>query len=146
MQPTQNRHRRSLYQRRRSSADRIVQSSRTLCGRKHGQGKLGVKRVAIPTNGNAGEALAAYGKRAGMEVFVFCPADTPEVNVREIAAQGAKVWRVNGLINDCGRIVGQGKEAMNWFLSPRLKSRIASKVRRRWAWNWPSSSIGPCPT
>ncbi len=83
--------------------------------------ELGVTRVAIPTNGNAGAALAAYGKRAGMEVFDFCPADTPEVNVREIAAQGAKVWRVNGLINDCGRIVGQGKEAMNWFDFSTLK-------------------------
>ncbi len=91
--------------------------------------ELGVTRVAIPTNGNAGAALAAYGKRAGMEVFVFCPADTPEVNVREIAAQGAKVWRVNGLINDCGRIVGQGKEAMNWFDFSTLKEpyRIEGK-------------------
>ena len=91
--------------------------------------ELGVTRVAIPTNGNAGAALAAYGKRAGMEVFVFCPADTPEVNVREIAAQGAKVWRVNGLINECGRIVGQGKEAMNWFDFSTLKEpyRIEGK-------------------
>ncbi len=91
--------------------------------------ELGVRRVAIPTNGNAGAALAAYGKRAGMEVFVFCPADTPEVNVREIAAQGAKVWRVNGLINDCGRIVGQGKEAMGWFDFSTLKEpyRIEGK-------------------
>ncbi len=91
--------------------------------------ELGVTRVAIPTNGNAGAALAAYGRRAGMEVFVFCPADTPEVNVREIAAQGAKVWRVNGLINDCGRIVGQGKEAMNWFDFSTLKEpyRIEGK-------------------
>src|SRR5205823_5194487 len=72
--------------------------------------ELGVKRIALPTNGNAGAALAAYATRAGIETYVFCPADTPEVNVREIGAQGAKVWRVNGLINDCGRIVGQGKE------------------------------------
>jgi threonine synthase len=91
--------------------------------------ELGVKRVAIPTNGNAGAALAAYGKRAGMEVYAFCPADTPEVNVREIAAQGAKVYRVNGLINDCGRIVGQGKEAMGWFDFSTLKEpyRIEGK-------------------
>jgi threonine synthase len=91
--------------------------------------ELGVKRVAIPTNGNAGAALAAYGKRAGMEVFVFCPADTPEVNVREIAAQRAKVFRVNGLINDCGRIVGQGKEPMQWFDFSTLKEpyRIEGK-------------------
>ena len=77
--------------------------------------ELKIPKVAMPTNGNAGAALAAYASRAPIEAYVFCPEDTPEINVREIAAQGAKVWRVNGLINDCGRIVGQGKEAMGWF-------------------------------
>lgn len=91
--------------------------------------ELGVTRIAMPTNGNAGAALAAYGSRAGLETFVFCPADTPEVNVREIALQGAKVWRVNGLINDCGKIVGAGKEAMHWFDVSTLKEpyRIEGK-------------------
>ncbi len=91
--------------------------------------ELGIRRVAMPTNGNAGAALAAYATRAGMESYVFCPADTPEINVREIAAQGAEVWRVNGLINDCGRIVGEGKEAMNWFDISTLKEpyRIEGK-------------------
>jgi len=83
--------------------------------------ELGVRRVAMPTNGNAGAAMAAYASRAGMESFVFCPEDTPEVNVREIALQGAKVWRVNGLINDCGKIVGEGKQAMGWFDLSTLK-------------------------
>ncbi len=83
----------------------------------------------MPTNGNAGAALAAYGSRAGMETYVFCPEDTPEVNVREIALQGAKVWRVNGLINDCGKIVGEGKETMGWFDVSTLKEpyRIEGK-------------------
>lgn len=91
--------------------------------------ELGVKRMALPTNGNAGAALAAYATRAGIETYVFCPADTPEVNVREIGAQGAKVWRVNGLINDCGKIVGGGKEPMNWFDLSTLKEpyRIEGK-------------------
>jgi threonine synthase len=91
--------------------------------------ELGVKRLAMPTNGNAGAALAAYGSRAGMEVFVFCPADTPEVNVREIALQGAHVWRVNGLINDCGKIVADGAEEMGWFDVSTLKEpyRIEGK-------------------
>jgi len=65
--------------------------------------ELGVTRMAMPTNGNAGAALAAYASRCGIETFVFCPEDTPDVNVREIALQGAKVWKVNGLINDCGK-------------------------------------------
>ncbi|NNC91351.1 MAG: threonine synthase, partial [Acidimicrobiia bacterium] len=91
--------------------------------------ELGVRRVAMPTNGNAGAALAAYGSRAGMEVYVFCPADTPEVNVREIALLGARVWRVNGLINDCEKIVGAGKEEMGWFDFSTLKEpyRIEGK-------------------
>jgi threonine synthase len=91
--------------------------------------ELGVKRIAMPTNGNAGAAAAAYASRAGIESFIFCPDDTPEVNVREIAAQGAKVWRVNGLINDCGKIVGQGKSAMGWFDFSTLKEpyRIEGK-------------------
>lgn len=91
--------------------------------------ELGIERVAMPTNGNAGAALAAYASRAGIESYVFCPADTPEINVREIAAQGANVWRVNGLINDCGRIVGAGKETMNWFDFSTLKEpyRIEGK-------------------
>lgn len=91
--------------------------------------ELGVRRIALPTNGNAGAALAAYATRAAIESFVFCPDDTPEINVREIAAQGAKVWRVNGLIHDCGRIVGQGKEVMRWFDMSTLKEpyRIEGK-------------------
>ena len=91
--------------------------------------ELGVTRMAMPTNGNAGAALAAYCSRAGMESYVFCPEDTPDVNVREIALQGAKTWRVNGLINDCGRIVGEGKEQMAWFDTSTLKEpyRIEGK-------------------
>lgn len=91
--------------------------------------ELGITKIAMPTNGNAGAALAAYATRAGIESFVFCPADTPEINIREIELQGARVWRVNGLINDCGRIVAEGKEKMGWFDLSTLKEpyRIAGK-------------------
>jgi threonine synthase len=91
--------------------------------------ELGVTRMAMPTNGNAGAALAAYCSRAGIETFVFCPDDTPEVNVNEIAYQGARVWQVNGLINDCGKIVGEGKDSMGWFDVSTLKEpyRIEGK-------------------
>jgi threonine synthase len=91
--------------------------------------ELGVKRLAMPTNGNAGAAMAAYAARAGMDAFVFCPDDTPQVNVREIAAQRAKVWLVNGLINDCGRIVSEGRQRMGWFDVSTLKEpyRIEGK-------------------
>ncbi|MEM7010859.1 MAG: threonine synthase [Verrucomicrobiota bacterium] len=91
--------------------------------------EFGLQRLAMPTNGNAGAAMAAYATRAGMESFVLCPEDTPEVNVREIAAQGAKVWKVNGLINDCGKIVAENKEKEGWFDVSTLKEpyRIEGK-------------------
>lgn len=91
--------------------------------------ELGVTRMAMPTNGNAGAALAAYCSRAGIETFVFCPEDTPRVNVEEIAFQGAKTFLANGYINDCGRIVGEGKESMGWFDTSTLKEpyRIEGK-------------------
>jgi threonine synthase len=91
--------------------------------------ELGVTTIAMPTNGNAGAAAAAYAARAGIEAVIFCPDDTPEINVREIAAQGARVWRVNGLIDDCGKLVGAGKEARGWFDLSTLKEpyRIEGK-------------------
>jgi threonine synthase len=90
---------------------------------------LGIKHMAMPTNGNAGAALAAYASRAGIGTTVFCPEDTPEVNVSEIALQGAKVYRVNGLIDDCGKIVAEGREKAGWFDVSTLKEpyRIEGK-------------------
>ncbi len=90
---------------------------------------LGIKHMAMPTNGNAGAALAAYATRAGIKTTIFCPEDTPEVNVSEIALQGATVYRVNGLIDDCGKIVGEGKSKVGWFDTSTLKEpyRIEGK-------------------
>ncbi len=91
--------------------------------------ELGVTTIAMPTNGNAGAAAAAYAALAGIEAVIFCPEDTPEINVREIAAQGARVYRVNGLIDDCGKLVAAGKEANGWFDLSTLKEpyRIEGK-------------------
>lgn len=82
---------------------------------------LGVKRLALPTAGNAGGAAAAYGARAGIETFVFMPEDTPGVNQMEAAQFGARAYRVNGLINDCGKIVGALKDKTGWFDLSTLK-------------------------
>jgi threonine synthase len=82
---------------------------------------LGLQSLAIPTAGNAGGALAAYGARAGLEVFVFMPQDTPVVNQLEAYLAGAKVFLVNGLINDCGRLVREGAAATGWFDMSTLK-------------------------
>jgi threonine synthase len=91
--------------------------------------EFGIKRIAMPTNGNAGAALSAYCTKAGIESYVLCPSDTPDINVCETALQGAKVYRVNGLINDCGKLVGDNKEAMHWFDCSTLKEpyRIEGK-------------------
>jgi threonine synthase len=91
--------------------------------------RFGVRRVALPSAGNAGGAAAAYGARAGMEVFVFVPDDTPVINQYECALAGARIFLVNGLITDCGRIVREGKDRLGWFDLSTLKEpyRIEGK-------------------
>ncbi len=91
--------------------------------------ELGLSHLAMPTNGNAGAAMAAYASQAGLRTTIFCPDDTPEINVSEIELQGAAVYKVNGLINDCGKIVGAGKESPGWFDVSTLKEpyRIEGK-------------------
>jgi threonine synthase len=90
---------------------------------------FGLKHLAMPSNGNAGAALAAYASRAGIRATVLCPHDTPEINLSEIALQGAAVYRVNGLIDDCGKLVGQGRDVTGWFDVSTLKEpyRIEGK-------------------
>jgi threonine synthase len=90
---------------------------------------FGIQHMAMPTNGNAGAALAAYATRTRIKTTIFCPEDTPEVNVSEMALQGASVYRVNGLIDDCGKIVAAGKEKAGWFDASTLKEpyRIEGK-------------------
>jgi len=75
----------------------------------------------MPTNGNAGAALAAYGARAGIDTLVICPAETPDLNIRETAAYGAEVIVADGQIDECGRIVGEGAAAGLWFDGSTLK-------------------------
>src|SRR5262249_12327591 len=71
---------------------------------------LGVKKVAIPTAGNAGGAMAAYAAAAGMEAYVFMPCDTPIANRIECQQLGARVTLIDGLITDCGAEVARRKE------------------------------------
>jgi threonine synthase len=112
---------------------------------------LGVKRVALPTAGNAGGAAAAYAARAGLECFVFMPHDTPVVNQFEPNLYGAKAFRVNGLINDCGKIVKDGAELMGWFDLSTLKEpyRIEGKktmgleLAEQMGWSLPDTIFYP---
>jgi threonine synthase len=112
---------------------------------------FGVTRVAIPTAGNAGGAMAAYAARAGMEAYVFMPADTPAINQFEAQLFGAKVFLVDGLITDCGKIVRAGIEPMGWFDVSTLKEpyRIEGKktmgleLAEQFAWKLPDVILYP---
>jgi threonine synthase len=83
--------------------------------------ELGVKKVAVPSAGNAAGAMAAYAAKAGMEAHIFMPSDTPQANIVECRQTGAHVTLIDGLITDCGRVVGERKEAEGWFDVSTLK-------------------------
>jgi threonine synthase len=83
--------------------------------------QFGIERIAMPTNGNAGAALAAYGARAGIKTIVICPAETPLINVTETAAYGARVYVADGQIDECGALVGKGAAEGLWFDYSTLK-------------------------
>jgi threonine synthase len=112
---------------------------------------FGVKRIAIPTNGNAGAALAAYAARAGMQSLIICPAETPDINVRETAAYGAEVVVADGQIDECGRIVGEGAAAGRWFDCSTLKEpyRLEGKkvmgleLAEQFGWELPDAIFYP---
>ena len=91
--------------------------------------ELGLKKLAVPSAGNAAGALAAYAARAGLEAHIFMPSDTPRANVIECEQTGAQVTLMDGLITDCGAEVGRRKEAEGWFDVSTLKEpyRIEGK-------------------
>jgi threonine synthase len=90
---------------------------------------LGVTKVALPSAGNAAGAAAAYAARAGMECTIFVPEDTPPANIVESDVMGARVFLVNGLISDCGKLVKEGTARFGWFDLSTLKEpfRIEGK-------------------
>ncbi len=114
--------------------------------------KLGLQKLAIPSAGNAASALAAYGAAAGMESHIFMPRDVPQANFIECKAFGAQVTLVDGLISDCGRIVGERKAAEGWFEVSTLKEpyRIEGKktmgyeVVEQFGWEVPDVILYPC--
>lgn len=111
----------------------------------------GAKKLAIPTAGNAGGALAAYTAACGLPAVVFMPLDTPLAFVAECRSCGAEVELVDGLISDCGRIVGARKEAEGWFEVSTLKEpyRIEGKktlgyeLAEQMDWSLPDVVIYP---
>jgi threonine synthase len=113
--------------------------------------ELGVRRVAIPTAGNAGGALAAYAARAGLEAFVFMPSDTPAANRGEAALFGARAFLVDGLITDCAALVQAGTARMGWFDLSTLKEpyRLEGKktmgfeLAEQFEWELPDAILYP---
>ena len=114
--------------------------------------ELGIKKVAIPSAGNAAGAMAAYAAAAGLEAHIFMPKDVPQSNYIECKATGAHVTLVNGLISDCGRIVSERKAAEGWFEVSTLKEpyRIEGKktmgyeLAEQMRWVLPDVIFYPC--
>ncbi|HJZ82459.1 MAG TPA: threonine synthase [Pyrinomonadaceae bacterium] len=113
--------------------------------------ELGVKKLAVPSAGNAAGALAAYAASAGMEAHIFMPRDTPRANVIECEQTGARVTLMEGLITDCGAEVGRRKAAEGWFDVSTLKEpyRIEGKktmgyeLAEQFDWQLPDVIIYP---
>jgi threonine synthase len=82
---------------------------------------LGAEKLAVPSAGNAGGALAAYAARAGLEAHIFMPRDTPRANIIECRELGADVTLIDGLITDCGAEIARRKEKEGWFNMSTLK-------------------------
>ncbi|HKU66598.1 MAG TPA: threonine synthase [Candidatus Baltobacteraceae bacterium] len=91
--------------------------------------ELGIRRFAMPTNGNAGGAWSAYAARAGMQAYIVMPRSAPAINRLECAMTGAHLWLVEGLIGDAGRIVGKAVAQHGLFDASTLKEpyRIEGK-------------------
>jgi threonine synthase len=113
--------------------------------------ELGVKKVAIPSAGNAGGSLSAYAARAGIEAHVFMPKDTPLANQIETQQYGAQLTLVDGLITDCGRLIAERKTAEGWFDVSTLKEpyRVEGKktmgyeIAEQLNWSLPDVIIYP---
>jgi len=113
--------------------------------------ELGVTKAAIPSAGNAGGSFAAYAARAGIEAHVFMPRDTPIANQIEVQQYGARLTLIDGLINDCGRIIAEQKSAEGWFDISTLKEpyRVEGKktmgyeIAEQLDWHLPDVIIYP---
>ena len=112
---------------------------------------LGAKKLAVPSAGNAGGALAAYAARAGLEAHVFMPRDTPPANIIECRELGAHVTLIDGLITDCGAEITRRKEKEGWFDLSTLKEpyriegkkTLAYEIAEQLDWKLPDVILYP---
>ncbi len=113
--------------------------------------ELGIKVLAMPTNGNAGGAWAAYCAKAGIKAVIVMPKDAPIIHRKEVAITGASLFLVNGLISDAGRIVNRAVAEYGWFDASTLKEpyRIEGKktmgleLAEQFGWEMPDVIIYP---
>lgn len=113
--------------------------------------ELGIKTLAMPTNGNAGAAWATYGAKAGIHSVIVMPKDAPEITRNECAITGAKLFLVDGLISDAGKIVARGVKKHGWFDVSTLKEpyRIEGKktmgleIAEQFNWEVPDVILYP---
>ncbi len=111
----------------------------------------GLKKLAVPSAGNAAGALAAYAAAGGLEAHIFMPKDVPFANYVEAVLYGAKITLVDGLISDCGRMVAEGKEKEGWFDISTLKEpfRVEGKktmgyeLVEQLGWEYPAAVFYP---
>jgi threonine synthase len=111
----------------------------------------GLRKLAVPSAGNAAGALAAYAAAAGMEAHIFMPRDVPFANYVEAVAYGAQVTLVNGLISDCARMVAERKQQEGWFDMSTLKEpfRVEGKktmgyeLVEQLGWEYPDAVFYP---
>ena len=142
---------RNLYIKEESSNPTGSFKARGLCAAVSMARELGIRKLAIPSAGNAAGAMAAYGAHAGLESFIFMPADTPVANIREAEVFGAHVTLVKGLITDCGKIVAERKANEGWYDVSTLKEpyRIEGKktmgyeVAEQFGWELPDVILYP---
>ena len=83
--------------------------------------EFGIEKLCMPSNGNAGAALASYATRAGLKSLVYCPADTPRINIDETRFCGAEVVEIDGYIDDCGKLLAERASEEGWFDVSTLK-------------------------
>jgi threonine synthase len=113
--------------------------------------ELGIRVLAMPTNGNAGGSWAAYCAPAGIKAVIVMPKDSPAINRKETAITGAKLYLVDGLISDAGKIVSRAVSEYGWFDASTLKEpyRIEGKktmgfeLAEQFNWNMPDVIIYP---
>jgi threonine synthase len=113
--------------------------------------EFGIRKIAIPSAGNAASAAAAYAAAAGIEAHIFMPVDVPKANYIECKTLGARVTLVDGLISDCARIVAERKDQEGWFDMSTLKEpyRVEGKktmgyeVAEQFGWDLPDAILYP---